>query len=323
MQKSRLGSSPLAVSKLSFGTWLTVAGGIERPQAIRCIHAALDCGINLFDTANHYGAGEAERVLGEALKRKPRESFLIATKLYFPVGNEPDHGLSAKQVEKQVECSLRRLKMETIDLYQCHRYDPDTPLEETLVALDKVIRDGKVRSFGISEWSAKQIHEATDLAGAMHLTGLASVQSQYSLLWRKPETAVFRACSENALGFLAYSPLAHGVLSGKYEPGRLPPTESRAASSEMNKYMETSGRHYRSDNVLQAVTGLKPIANDLGLTMAQLALAWILNQGAVTSAIIGASRPEQIIENTRAAGISLPVDLMAQIGSVVEPAAVY
>jgi aryl-alcohol dehydrogenase-like predicted oxidoreductase len=212
MQKRRVGAGPLEVSELSFGTWLTVAGGIGRGQAIRCIHAALDHGISLFDTANQYGAGEAERVLGEALKAHPRDRYMIATKLYFPVGNDSDRGLSAAQIDKQLNRSLERLGVETIDLYQCHRYDAETPLEETMEALDRVVRAGKVRAIGFSEWTASQIDAAAGVAEKRGLTPFTSSQPQYSMLWRKPEAEVFAACERHGIGNLAFSPLAHGVL---------------------------------------------------------------------------------------------------------------
>ena len=243
MRYRPLGRGPLEVSALSFGTWLTVAGGIEREQAIRCIHVALDHGITLFDTANQYGAGEAERVLGEALRSYPRDRYLIATKLYFPVGNDPDHGLSAAQIEKQLDRSLERLSVDCIDLYQCHRYDKDTPLEETLVALDRAVRAGKVRAIGFSEWSAEQINAAAAISGDSSLFPFSSSQPQYSILWRKPEAAVFPACARHEIGNLAFSPLAHGVLTGKYAPGQPPPPDSRAANDKMNMFMETAGRH--------------------------------------------------------------------------------
>ncbi len=247
MQYRRLGNGPLEVSELSFGTWLTIAGGIGRDQAIRCIHAALDHGITLFDTANQYGAGEAERVLGEALRSYPRDRYLIATKLYFPVGDEPDHGLSAAQIEKQLDRSLQRLNTDTIDLYQCHRFDKETPLEETLAALDRAVKSGKVRAIGFSEWTAEQIDAAAAIAGQNNLVPFSSSQPQYSMLWRKPEAAVFPACARHAIGNLAFSPLAHGVLTGKYKPGQPPPPGSRAASEQMNVFMESAGRHFRSD----------------------------------------------------------------------------
>jgi aryl-alcohol dehydrogenase-like predicted oxidoreductase len=322
MQYRRLGNGPLEVSELGFGTWLTVAGGVGREQAIRCIHAALDCGITLFDTANQYGAGEAERVLGEALRSFPRDKYLIATKLYFPVGDEPDKGLSAAQVEKQLDRSLRRLGVDAIDLYQCHRFDKETPLEETLGALDRAVKAGKVRAIGFSEWTGEQIDAAT-IAEANGLTAFSSSQPQYSMLWRKPEGKVFPACARHGIGNLVFSPLAHGVLTGKYQPGQPPPAGSRAASEEMNVFMETAGRHYRSDFLLAAVAELKPIAAELGLTMAQMALAWVLRREEVASAIIGASRPEQIADNVKAVGVTLPDEVLERIDKSVGGAVVW
>lgn len=318
MRYRQLGTGPLTVSELSFGTWLTVAGGIARDQAIRCIHAAADCGITLFDTANQYGAGEAERVLGEALKSLPRDRYLLATKLYFPVGDEPDHGLSAAQIEKQLDRSLQRLGVEYIDLYQCHRYDNETPIEETLLALDRVVRAGKVRAIGFSEWTAEQIDAAAAITGTSGLIPFSANQPQYSMLWRKPEDAVFSACTRHGVGNLAFSPLAHGVLTGKYAPGEPPPAGSRAASEEMNQFMETAGRHYRSKFLLEAVAQLKPIAADLGLTMVQMALAWVLRRQEVASAIIGASRPEQVMDNIRAIGVTLQEETLRRIDETLE-----
>ena len=323
MQYRRLGNGPLQVSELSFGTWLTVAGGIGHDQAIRCIHAALDHGITLFDTANQYGAGEAERVLGEALRSYPRDRYMIATKLYFPVGDEPDHGLSAAQIEKQLDRSLQRLGVDMIDLYQCHRFDNETPLEETLTALDRAVKSGKVRAIGFSEWTADQIDAAAAIAGENSLIPFSSSQPQYSMLWRKPEAAVFAACARHSIGNLAFSPLAHGVLTGKYEPGQPPPPGSRAASAQMNVFMESAGRHYRSDFLLEAVEQLKPIAANLGLSMPQLALAWVLRRPEVSSAIIGASRPEQIADNVRAIGVKLSAEALERIDHAVASVAVF
>ena len=317
MQYRRLGRGPLEVSELSFGTWLTVAGGIGREQAIRCIHAAVDHGITLFDTANQYGAGEAERVLGEGLKSYPRDRYLIATKLYFPVGEEKDHGLSAAQIEKQLNRSLERLGVDSIDLYQCHRYDKETPLEETMRALDRAVQAGKLRAIGFSEWTAEQIDAAAAIAGSFGLTAFSSSQPQYSMLWRKPERSVFAACARHGIGNLAFSPLAHGVLTGKYAPGQPPPPGSRAASNEMNVFMETAGRHYKSDFLLKAVEELKPTAADLGLTMAQMALAWVLRRPEVSSAIIGASRPEQVEDNVKASGVKLIDEVLERIDRAI------
>lgn len=323
MQYRPLGSSSLQVSELSFGTWLTVAGGIGREQAIRCIHAALDHGITLFDTANQYGAGEAERVLGEALRAHPRDRYLVATKLFYPVGDEPDRGLSTTQIRKQLDRSLERLDVDYIDLYQCHRYDPETPLEETLEALHLAVQSGKVRAIGFSEWTAEQIEAAVALCSSNAWTPFVSSQPQYSVLWRKPEAGVFPACARHNIGNLAFSPLAHGVLTGKYKPGQPPPPGSRAASEEMNGFMETAGRHYRSDYLLTAVEQLKPIAADLGLTMAQMALAWVLRRNEVASAIIGASRPDQIADNVRAIGVRLSEDVLTRIDQAVRDVVVW
>lgn len=318
MRSRKLGNGPLIVSELSFGTWLTVAGGVAREQAIRCIHAALDHGITLFDTANQYGAGEAERVLGEALRPYPRDRYLIATKLYFPVGDEPDHGLSAAQIEKQLDRSLQRLGVDFVDLYQCHRYDKETPLEETMTALDRAVRSGKVRAIGVSEWTGDQISAAAAIAGTDGLVPFSASQPQYSMLWRKPEAAVFPASVRYGIGNLAFSPLAHGVLTGKYAPGEPPPQGTRAASAEMNQFMETAGRHYRSDNLLEAIARLKPIAADLGLTMVQMALAWVLRRSEISSAIIGASRPEQIADNVRAVGVALTAEALKRIDRALD-----
>ena len=323
MKYRRLGNGPLEVSELSFGTWLTVAGGIGQEQSVRCIHAALEQGITLFDTANEYGAGAAERSLGAALKTFSRDRFLIATKLYFPVGDEPDRGLSAAQIEKQLDRSLERLGVEYIDLYQCHRFDKETPLEETIGALDKAVQSGKVRAIGFSEWTGEQIDAAAAIAGEKGLIAFSSSQPQYSMLWRKPEGKVFPACLRHGIGNLVFSPLAHGVLSGKYAPGQPPPPGSRAASEQMNGFMESAGRHFRSDYLLEAVTQLKPIAADLGLTMAQMALAWVLRRPEVSSAIIGASRPEQIADNVRAVGVKLPEEALLLMDQAVSGVAVW
>ena len=238
MQYRKLGNGPLTVSEISYGTWLTVGGKVEREQAIRCVHTALDLGINLFDTANMYGAGESERVLGEALRNsgRTRDQYLIATKVFNPVGDEPDKGLSATQIAKQLDRSLERLGVDYIDLYQCHRYDKETPLEETLEALDLAVKSGKVRSIGLSEWPVDKIIAAAQLTAAHQFTPMTSSQPQYSMLWRKPEAAVFAACHEHGLGNIVYSPLAQGVLTGKYQrrasssPGQ-PRRQSRGESN--------------------------------------------------------------------------------------------
>jgi len=316
----RLGQGPLTVSEISFGTWLTLAGGVERAQAIGCVHAALDEGITLFDTANQYGAGEAERCLGEALRTsgRSRDQYLIATKLFNPVGDEPDRGCSAAQVAKQLDRSLQRLGTEYIDLYQCHRFDKETPLDETLDALDRAVQSGKVRAIGLSEWPVDKIIAAAESAAAHGWTPMTSSQPQYSLLWRKPEAAVFAACKEHGLGNIVYSPLAQGVLTGKYKPAQPPPEGSRAANPAMNITMETNGRHFRSDFLLAAVAQLNPIVADLGLTMTQMALAWVLRRDEVSSAIVGASRPEQIAASAAASGVELPEEALARIDAILD-----
>jgi aryl-alcohol dehydrogenase-like predicted oxidoreductase len=323
MKYCRLGNGPLEVSRLSFGTWLTVAGGIGHEQATRCIHAAVEQGITLFDTANEYGAGAAECTLGAALKAFPRDRYLVATKLFFPVGDEPDRGLSAAQIEKQLHRSLERLGVDVIDLYYCHRFDKETPLEETLEALSRAVKSGKVRAIGFSEWTGEQIDRAAALAGDSGFIPFSASQPQYSMLWRKPESKVFPACARSGVGNVVFSPLAHGVLTGKYAPGQPPPPGSRAADQQMNRFMETAGRHYRSDYLLEAVEKLKPIAADLGLTMAQMALAWVLRRTEVASAIIGASRPEQVADNVMALDVQLPEEAIERMDQALAAVAVW
>ncbi|HEX4321977.1 MAG TPA: aldo/keto reductase [Acidobacteriaceae bacterium] len=320
MRYRGLGNGPLVVSEISFGTWLTVAGGVERERAIACVQAALELGITLFDTANQYGAGEAERVLGVGLRSSgvSRDKYLIATKVFNPVGDEPDKGLSAAQIVKQLDRSLGRLGVDYIDLYQCHRYDKETPLDETLEALDRAVRSGRVRAIGLSEWPAEKIVAAAESTTAHGWTAMTSSQPQYSMLWRKPEAAVFAACREFGLGNIVYSPLAQGVLTGKYKPGQPPPEGSRAADPAMNVTMETNGRRFRSDFLLEAVDRLNPIAAELGLTMTQMALAWVLRRPEVASAIVGASRPEQLAASVAASGVTLPEESLARIDAVLE-----
>lgn len=313
MKYRQLGSSELQVSELALGSWLTYAGGIEREQAKQCIHQAFQVGINFFDTANIYGYGAAESLLGEVLQDFPRSSYVLATKLYFPM-TERDQGLSAAQVSKQLDASLKRLGTEYVDLYQCHRYDVHTPLEETLEALTKAIHQGKTRYIGFSEWSPAQIQAALNIPNVKHFV---SSQPQYSILWRKPEVEVFPLCAANGIGQIVWSPLAQGILTGKYQPGEPPPEDSRAANEKMNIFFN---HELRSDRVLRAVQQLKPIAEGIGLTMAQLALAWVLRDTRVSSAIIGASCPEQIVDNAAASGVQLEDDVLAAIERVLAPA---
>ena len=293
----RLGSSDLNVSEISLGSWLTYGGGVSNRRAEACVDKAFDVGINFIDTANVYGGGAAEEFLGEVLARRPRDSYILATKLYWPMNG--DRGLSREQVFKQIDLSLGRLRTDYLDLYQCHRYDQETPLEETMEALTEVVRQGKARYLGFSEWTADQIRAA--LAMVPSVEKFVSSQPQYSLLYRIPEREVIPLCKENGISQIVWSPLAQGALTGKYKPGEEPAAGTRAASQQMGWSMD----RYRDDEVLEAVQRLVPIAEGLGVTMAQLALAWVLREANVASAIVGASRPEQVEENAGASGISL------------------
>jgi aryl-alcohol dehydrogenase-like predicted oxidoreductase len=304
MKYRKLGNSDLNVSEISLGSWLTYGGGVGRAEAEACLKAALDAGINFIDTANVYSGGAAESFLGEALAGRPRASYVLATKIYFPM---PDggRGLSAAQIEKQLDASLKRLRVDHVDLYQCHRYDTATPLEETLAALDRAVRQGKTRWLGFSEWSAPQIRAALALPYARFV----SSQPQYSLLWREPEAEVFPTCAAEGIGQIVWSPLRQGILTGKYKPGAAPPADSRAASGEMGHFLQGK----LDAAVLGRVERLRPIAVELGLTMAQLALAWVLRRPEVSSAIIGASRPAQVAENAAASGVTLAPEAVARI----------
>jgi aryl-alcohol dehydrogenase-like predicted oxidoreductase len=296
MRYRRLGSSDLEVSEISLGSWLTYGGGVGREQAAACVAKAFEVGINFVDTANVYAQGGAEEFLGEVLADRPRDSYVLATKLFFPMNG--DRGLSRDQVFKQVDASLARLRTDYVDLYQCHRYDFDTPLEETMAALTEVVRRGKARYLGFSEWPPDRIQAALDLP---NVERFVSSQPQYSLLWREPEREVIPLSAANGISQVVWSPLAQGALTGKYAPGEKPPADSRAASQAMGWAMD----RFRSDQVLAAVQRLRPVADGLGITMAQLALAWVLREPNVASAIVGASRPEQVEQNAGAAGIEL------------------
>ena len=308
MQYRKLGSSDLSVSEISLGSWLTYGGGVDRAAAEACVRRALDEGINLLDTANVYSGGKAESFLGEVLAGVPRDRYVLATKLYFPM---PDggRGLSAAQIEQQLDASLARLRVDHVDLYQCHRWDAETPLEETMAALTRAVRAGKTRYIGFSEWTAPQIEASFALDGARFV----SSQPQYSLLYRAPEAEVFPTCRARGIGQIVWSPLAQGILSGKYEPGRPPPAGSRAASDAMNTFI----RRRLVDRVLDGVRRLGPVARDLGLTLPQLALAWVLRRPEVSSAIVGATRPEQVTENARASGVVLGEEATARIEAAI------
>jgi len=309
MRYRRLGSSDLEVSEISLGSWLTYGVGVEQDRARACVDKAFDLGINLIDTANVYGRGAAESFLGEALSGRPRDSYVLATKLYFPMSDE-DFGLSRAQVEKQLEASLRRLRTGYIDLYQCHRYDETTPLEETMAALTDAVRSGKVRYIGFSEWPAEKIAEAVAMAG---VEKFVSSQPQYSLLWREPEKAVIPLSAANHISQIVWSPLAQGVLTGKYAPGSPPPKGTRATSAEMGGWIE----RLIQPAILEAVQKLKPLAAEAGLTMGQFALAWVLREPNVASAIVGASRPEQLEENAGASGAEVDPELFAEAERIV------
>ncbi len=311
MKYTKLGNSELQISEISLGSW-GIDEGVENHNAKACIYKAFDLGINLIDTSNSYAAGGAESFLGEVLQGAPRSSYILATKVFFPT-SPTDKGLSAPQIRKQIDASLSRLRTDYVDLYQCHRYDPDTPLEETMTALTEVVRQGKVRYIGFSEWSPEQIQAACDLA---NIENFVSSQPQYSMLWRDPETEVFPLCAANGIGQIVWSPLAQGILTGKYQPKQVPAANSRAANEKMNWYLL---QEFFNDRTLTAVQKLKPIAQDLGLSMPQLALAWVLRSEYVSSAIIGASRPKQIVDNVAASGIKLDTDILAAIDEVLLP----
>jgi aryl-alcohol dehydrogenase-like predicted oxidoreductase len=300
MQYRQLGSSDLEVSEIALGSWLTYGVGVETKKSRDCLAAAFDCGINFIDTANVYGQGAAETFLGDSLKDRARDSYVLATKLYFPM-TDTDKGLSRAQVHKQLDDSLRRLRTDYVDLYQCHRYDEDTPLEETMRALTEVVESGKVRYVGFSEWTAAQIQAAMDIPGVV---SFVSSQPQYSMLYRAPEADVIPLCANNNISQIVWSPLAQGVLTGKYGKGVNAPAHSRAANPLMNDFMD----RWLAEDLLKSVDRLQPIAQDLGITMTQLALAWVLNEPNLAAAIIGASRPEQVLENAAASGIKLPQD---------------
>ena len=312
MKRRKLGSSDLEVSEISLASWLPYGVGVEADKARACLEEAFAQDINFIDTANVYGQGAAEAFLGEALKERPRHSYILATKVYFPMGPN-DRGLSRAQIEKQLDASLQRLKTDYVDLYQCHRYDWDTPLEETMEALTRAVESGKTRYVGFSEWPADRIQAALDMTGVARFV---SSQPQYSMLWREPEEEVIPLCTENGISQIVWSPLGQGVLSGKYDPDGPPPANSRAASSEMGGWMD----RLIQPRVLRAVQQLKPIAEEAGLTLPQFALAWVLREPNVASAIIGASRPEQVRENAAASGVVIDTQLFIRAEQILDEA---
>src|ERR1700742_2734461 len=316
MRYRKLGGSDLEVSEIALGSWLTYAGGVEADQTRACTEAAFDVGINFFDTANAYGRGAAETAWGEILSGRPRDSYILATKVWLPISDDPDdHGLSAAQIAKQIVASLARLQTDYVDLYQAHRFDPEVPIEETIEALQKVVADGKARYLGFSEWTKEQIEAALEIAGP---DLFVSSQPQYSLLWQAPEAEVFPLSKENGISQIVWSPLAQGLLTGKYKPGEAPPADSRAASDSMNMSMKL----VMNDANLEAVERLRPIAEGEGLSLVQLALAWVLRREEVAAAIVGASRPEQVEANASASGIELSADVVAAIDEALGDAPV-
>ena len=310
MEYRRLGSSDLDVSEIALGSWLTFGGGVERDRAVACVDRALELGINFIDTANVYGRGAAEEFLGEVLSTRPRDSYVLATKLYFPMG-DGDRGLSRAQILKQIDASLLRLQTDYVDLYQCHRYDQATSLEETMEALSEVVRAGKARYLGFSEWSAGQIAAAQALPGVERFV---SSQPQYSLLWRLPERAVIPRSREEGISQIVWSPLGQGVLTGKYRLGAAYPADSRASSDQMGWAMGP----FLTDEIFAAVDRLRPIATGAGLSLSQLALAWVLREPNVAAAIVGASRPEQLDDNAGASGVRLDEATLAAIDAAIE-----
>src|SRR5690242_3536789 len=308
MEFRYLGNSGLKISEITYGNWLTHGSQVENDVATQCVRAALDAGISTFDTADVYANTKAESVLGKALKGERRESLEIFTKVYWPTGpgGKNDTGLSRKHIMESINGSLARLQTDYVDLYQAHRYDTETPLEETMTAFADVVRQGKALYIGVSEWTADQIRAGHALAKELGVQ-LISSQPQYSMLWRVIEDEVVPTCRELGISQIVWSPIAQGVLTGKYQPGQEPPAGSRATDAQGGADMIS---RWMRDDVLSRVQDLKPVADDLGLTMAQLAVAWVLQNDNVAAALVGASRPEQVRDNVKASGVSLPDEAM-------------
>jgi len=314
MRFRTLGSSDLQVSEISLGSWLTYSGGIEAEQTRACTEAAFDAGINFFDTANVYGQGTAESAWGEILSKHPRDSYVLATKVWGRMSDD-DQGLSGDQIAKQIDASLARLQTDHVDLYQAHRFDTSVPIEETIEALQQVVQQGKARYLGFSEWTPEQIQAAIDIAGP---DLFVSSQPQYSMLWQAPEAEVFPLSAANGISQIVWSPLAQGLLTGKYLPGQPAPSGTRLADDEMSISM----RLVLNDATLEAVQRLVPLAESAGMTMAEMALAWVLRRSELASAITGASRPEQVAANAAASGIELGSDLLVAIDEALGDAPV-
>ena len=313
MEFRRLGRSGLTISEIAYGNWITHGSQVEEDAARACVQAALDSGITTFDTADVYAGTRAESVLGRALAGVRRESYELFTKAYWPTGPGPnDRGLGRKHLIESCHASLRRLGTDYLDLYQAHRYDSSTPLEETMLAYADLVRQGKVLYVGVSEWRAEQIAAAAELARELRVP-LISNQPQYSMLWRVIEAEVVPTCEREGISQVVFSPIGQGVLTGKYEPGAAPPAGSRATDRAGAGFI----RRMLNDEVLTRVQGLTPIADDAGLSLAQLAVAWVLQNRNVSAAIIGASRPEQVVENVKASGVRLEPAIMARIDEVL------
>ncbi|MEJ1105559.1 MULTISPECIES: aldo/keto reductase family protein [unclassified Kribbella] len=314
MLHRRLGRSGLKISEIAYGNWITHGAQIDQEQALACTRAALDAGITTFDTADAYADTRAEEVLGLALAGVRRESVEVLTKLYWPTGpGANERGLSRKHVMEAAHASLRRLGTDYIDLYQAHRYDEETPLEETLRAFDDLVRQGKVLYVGVSEWTADQIRRALEIADSMGLDRIVSNQPQYNMLRRTIESDVVPLCEPEGIGQIVYQPLAQGVLAGKYLPGQPPPAGSRATDATGSEFIE----RLLYDDLLERVQRLKPLAADAGLSLAQLSIAWVLQQPGISAAIVGGSRPEQLADSAAAAGVKLDPDLLEAIDTIL------
>ena len=315
MKYRRLGNTGLKVSEISLGSWLTYGDSVQKEQAVRSIEQAYDAGINFFDTANVYNRGEAEIVVGEALSNYKRESYVLATKVFGAMGEGPnDRGLSRKHIFEQLHASLNRMGVDYVDIYYCHRYDPNTPVEETLRTIDDLIRQGKILYAGVSEWSAAQIEEAIRIADKKLLDRIVVNQPVYNMLNRYIEEEVIPVSEKYGIGQVVFSPLAQGVLTGKYKKGMEAPEGSRATNAEQRKFIE----RFLNDEMLGKVDQLETIAAEQGVALSQLALAWILRQKSVSSAIIGASKPEQVVENVQGSEIEIPEEIADRIDQVLQ-----
>jgi len=314
MEYRHLGKSGLVISEIAYGNWVTHGSQVEEQAAVECVRAALDEGITTFDTADVYAGGRAEEILGRALHGVRRESLEIFTKVYWPTGEgRNNRGLSRKHITESIHASLRRLQTDYLDLYQAHRYDYETQLEETMRAFDDLVRAGKVLYIGVSEWRADEIAAALTIAGELGLDRIVSNQPQYNMLWRVIEPEILPLCEQEGIGQIVFSPIAQGVLTGKYRPGAAPPADSRATDPSGSNFI----KRWLTDATLEAVSNLSPLAAEAGLSLAQLAVAWTLQHPGVSAAIIGATRPEQVRENVKAAGVRLDPELMKRIDDVL------